>query len=182
MELGWKDLTASIDSHGGSSGPSWKKFRDGIYLYSFPSNSLREILVSFHVPHDYAMGTKMYPHIHFSVNSDRSGTVRIGFEYSAAKGHMQDEGSIFDSTKIIYVHSHINGYADRYKHFIEEVSDEDAIPSTLLEPDTMILMRVFRDAGSTLDTYEADIFGIAVDVHYQSAQPHTKNKQPDFFN
>jgi hypothetical protein len=181
MKLGWKDLTASIDSHGGSTGPTWKKFRDGLYLYAFPSNSPREILAHFHIPHDYALGTKIYPHIHFTVNSNRSGYVKIGFEYSIAKGHNQGTDSIFDSSKLIFVTQYINGIEDRYKHFIVEVSDNAAIEANLLEPDTIVLMRIFRDANSQDDTYEADVFGITVDVHYQSDKESTKNKKPNFF-
>lgn len=180
--LGWKDLTTTVQSHGGSSGPSWVKFRDGIYLYAFPYNSPREILASFHVGHDYAMGTPVYPHFHFTINHPlASGVVRIGFEYTVAKGHAQPVGSTFDYSKIVYAHTYVDGEKDRWKHFVAEVSDEDAIPPDLIEPDTMILMRIFRDSHSARDTYPTDIFGITSDIHYQSGQHATPHKRPDFF-
>ncbi len=183
MTLGWRDLTTQVQSHGGSTGPSWVKFRDGIYLYAFPCNSPREVLASFHLGHDYQLGTALYPHFHFTVNDrNAEGIVRIGFEYTVAKGHQQEVGSIFDNTKIVYTHTKIiSSKNDRFKHFVTEVSDADAIPQIGLEPDTIILMRIFRDANSKLDTYPADIFGITADIHYQAGQHATPYKRPDFF-
>lgn len=181
--MGWKDLTTTVVSHGGSSGPSWVKFRDGIYLYSFPYNSPREVLASFHIDHDYAMGTSLYPHFHFTVNNAiASGIVRIGFEYTIAKGHAQETGSHFDYTKLAFCHVRVDGQHDRYKHFIAEVHERDAIPPTNIEPDTIVLMRIFRDANDVHDTYPADIFGITSDIHYQVGQIATPNKRPNFFN
>lgn len=181
--LGWRDLITTVVSHGGSTGPAWAKFRDGIYLYAFPCNSPREVLATFHIGHDYMMGTPIYPHFHFTVkDSNASGVVRIGFEYTLAKGHQQEHGSIFDSTKIVFTHTYVDAANhDRFKHFVAEVSDEDSINSDLLEPDTIILMRVFRDANSVQDTYPADIFGITSDIHYMMGQHATPNKRPDFF-
>ena len=183
MVLGWKDLTAPVLSHGGSTGPSWVKFRDGIYLYAFPCNSPREVTAAFHIGHDYAMGTKLYPHFHFTVNDGQhSGIVRIGFEYTVAKGHAQPDGSTFDNTRLVYTHTEVDpSRHDRYKHFVTEVRDDDAIPGANIEPDTIILMRIFRDANSVLDTYPADVFGITADIHYQAGQHATPNKRPDFF-
>ena len=181
--LGWRDLITQVVSHGGSTGPAWVKFRDGIYLYAFPCNSPREVLATFHLGHDYAMGTALYPHFHFTVNDrNASGVVKIGFEYTIAKGHQQDEGSIFDSTKIVFTHTLVDSANhDRFKHFVAEVEKEDAIPGVGLEPDAVILMRIFRDAGSHTDTYPADIFGITADLHYQAGQHGTPQKRPDFF-
>lgn len=177
---GWKDLTSSIDSHGGSSGPSWKKFRDGLYLYAFPCNSPREVMSIFHVGHDIDQSSRLYPHFHFTVNAKKSGTVRIGFEYSLAKGHAQKEGSEFGKTVTTFVHQDINEN-DSYKHFTAEVDDSSSIHSALIEPDTVIIMRIFRDANHEKDTYADDIFGITADIHYQADRITTKNKKPNFY-
>jgi hypothetical protein len=184
MSFGWRDLITQVQSHGGTAGPAWVKFRDGIYLYAFPCNSPREVLATFHIGHDYEMGSPLYPHFHFTVN-DRfaEGNVRIGFEYTIAKGHQQETGSIFDNTKIVFTDTKVNSAkSDRFKHFVAEVSDKDAIPGVGIEPDTIILMRIFRDANCKFDTFPADIFGITADLHYLAAQHATPNKSPDFFN
>ena len=183
MNLGWKDLITQVVSHGGTTGPAWVKFRDGIYLYAFPCNSPREVLATFHIGHDYKMGTNIFPHFHFTVNDrHHTGVVRIGFEYTLAKGHAQSEGSTFDSTRIVFTHTLVDtSKDDRFKHFVTEVSVEDSIPFMNIEPDTIILMRIFRDANSSQDTFPADIFGITADLHYEAGQHATPQKSPDFF-
>jgi hypothetical protein len=181
--LGWRDLVTTVQSHGGSSGPTWKKFRDGIYLYAFPSNSPREVLAIFHIGHDYMMGSKIYPHFHFTV-ADRhcDGVVRIGFEYTLAKGHHQEKGSNFGASRTLYTHTFVSAdNHDQYKHFTTEVTEEQAFYDDRLEPDAVILMRIFRDANHDEDTYPDDIFGITCDLHYETGQHATPSRKPDFF-
>jgi hypothetical protein len=177
---GWRDLFGGMDPRGGGSAPTWTLFRNGLYLYSFSATQMREVFASMHIDHDYAIGTPMYPHMHFTVNSTASGVVRWGFEYSVAKGHQQATGSIYGPSTIVYVEQTINGTTDQYKHFVAEVSEANAIPPTNLEPDTVILMRVFRDATHPNDTYPDAVFGIQTDLHYQTSRWATKNKSPDF--
>lgn len=178
---GWRDLLSSIEPRGGTNSPTWTSFRNGLYAYAFPSTKMTEVFSTYHIDHDYAMGTKVFPHLHFTVNSTVSGTVRIGFEYSVAKGHQQSVGSIFNATTTIYVNIDINGATDRYKHFVAEVSELDAIPSTLLEPDSIVMMRIFRD-HTVANNYTGNIFGLQADLHYQVGRLFTKNKSPNFYS
>lgn len=178
---GWKDLFGGMDPRSGVTGPTWTLFRNGIYLYAFSASQMREVFASFHIDHDYALGTVLYPHMHYTVNTTSSGVVRWGFEYTAAKGHQQSSGSIFGATTTVYVNQTINGATDQYKHFVAEVVLADAIPSTNIEPDSIILMRVFRDAANAADTYPDVVFGLQTDLHYQTARFSTPNKSPDFY-
>lgn len=179
---GWRDLFGPIVERGNNS-PTLTQFRDGIYLYAAPSNQSKEIHLQFHLDHDYALGTAVYPHLHFTVNSGTAnGTVRLAFEYTVAKGHAQATGSTYGSTTTVYAEQAITGATDQYKHFVTELSDIDAIPSTLCEPDTVILLRIYTDTGHANYTYTDNIFMIQADCHYQSNTFNTPNKAPDFYS
>ena len=65
--------------------------------------------------------------------------------------------------------------------FAVEVATADAIPSTNIEPDSVIHMRVFRDAANAADTYTGAVWCWQADLHYQVQQAATKNKAPNFY-
>jgi len=175
--LGWDDLTSDLSSGkvAGANVPTWSTFRDGIDAYSFSASTLNEIWITFHVKHDYAYGTDVYPHIHWSPTTTNTGTVRWGFEYSVAKGHDQEA---FPSTTIVYVETVI-GSNKQYQHIISEVSDGDAFNA--FEPDSLILMRLFRDGGHANDTFPDAVIAFTADVHFQADKQVTDNKSAPFF-
>ena len=174
--FGWRDNVIQLIGRGGATEPPMQLFKDNIYMAAFSQNDMQEGFASFHIDHDYAMGTNMYPHIHWSCNTTSTGTVRWGFEYTLAKGHQQ---MVFTPAVTVYKEQYCDG--TQYKHYVAEVSDADVIPFTYLEPDTIILMRVFRDATHPNDTLDAQAFGVCVDLHYQVDRATTKNKAPNFY-
>lgn len=178
-EFGWCDNVSDIEVRGqGNANPAWASFRSGIRAYRFESSRMNECWSSFHIDHDYAMNTPLYPHMHWAPEDDRTGTVRWGFEYTIAKGHAQGEDSVFPPSSIVYAETEIT-QASSHMHFITETSDAAAIPPDLAEPDSLIIIRFFRDA--TNDTYPGGVFGLKTDIHYQAARFATINKEPNFF-
>lgn len=177
---GWRDNVSPFVLKGsGPNNPSWALFRNGIYGYFFSASAMQEVWLSFHIDHDYAMGTVLFPHIHWSPNTTSTGTVRWGIEYSVAKGHQQVTGGDFPATTTVYVEQNIESNS-RYRHFVTEVAIGDAIPATNVEPDTMILCRFFRDASHVNDTFPDAVMGIMGDLHYQVGTLFTLNKSPNF--
>lgn len=175
--LGWRDNIVQLDTQPGNpDAPSLNMFRDGIHAYNFFAGQMSEAFASFHVDHDYAMGTALYPHIHWAITGTQTGTIRWGVEYTLAKGHQQ---MAFGPTTTVYVEQAADGTA--YKHMIAEVSAGNAIPGTNVEPDTLILCRFFRDGEHANDTLDADAFVFCVDLHYQAERATTPNKAPNFF-
>lgn len=174
---GWRDnivqLTSQTDNPDAST---LNIFRDGIHAYTFFAGQMTEACAVFHIDHDYEMGTALYPHIHWAVNTTATGTTRWGVEYTVAKGHSQ---MAFGPTTTVYVEQASDG--TQYKHYIAETSDANAIPGTGIEPDTLILCRFFRDGAHPNDTLAADAFVFCVDLHYRASQYATPNKAPDFF-
>lgn len=173
---GWRDNIIEITLRSGPTEPQLTQFRNGIYLPSFVQTDVQSGYGNWHIDHDYKMGTPLYLHVHWSTNATLTGTVRWGFEYTIAKGHQQ---MAFGPTKTVYVEQEVTGV--QYMHYVGEVSDADAIPGTYIEPDTMILGRIFRDATHPNDTFNDQVFGVALDLHYQAAQIATVSKRPNFF-
>jgi len=174
--IGWRDMLAPIDGRGSATGPVWTQFRNNIYLFAFPFNQSKEAFANFHINHDYALLTPVYPHVHFTVNAAITGTVRWALEFTVAKGHGQEA---FPTTSTVYIEQDITP-EDQYVHFVGEVTDDDSIVTESLEPDSNILLRITRD-NTVANNYAGDVFGIQVDMHYQCAQFSTRNKSPDFF-
>ena len=177
--LGWNDIVADIVIRGsGPNSPSWSLFRNGIYGYSFSATAIQECWLSYHIRHDYALGTAFFPHIHFATNTTNTGTVRFGFEYTIAKGYNQGTASEFGVSTIEYLEFPITANA-QYRHLIAE--NTLGILSAKLEPDAVILARAFRDADHPNDTFPSPIFIFNVDVHYQVDRTTTINKNPNFY-
>lgn len=176
---GWRDniVELKVDSSSPNA-PTLAAIRGGILGWQFPTDELTEAHSAWHIDHDYAMGTKLYLHVHWVCATTDIGTVRWGFEYSVAKGHQQQA---FPTTTTVYVEQATTGTA--YMHYVGEVSQTDAIDGQTLgiEPDTVILCRLFRDGAHANDTLNASVFGVFLDLHYEADKATTINKAPNFF-
>lgn len=175
----WKDLIGefNIKNTSGANNPSWVTLFNNLQGLSFSHTSMNQVWIDFHIPHDYAVGTKVYPHIHFMPLSNKSGNVRWGIEYSIAKGHGQQA---FPASTTIYVTQEVQANS-RYMHFIVEVSEAQALLSNSIEPDSFIKTRIFRDASNPADTFSDTVSAWQCDLHYQAARIGTKNRSPNFF-
>lgn len=143
-------------------------------------------LCNFHLPHDYAMGTDIFIHVHWShnVTTVTGGSVTWGMEMTYAKGHDQ---AAFGTTKTVSVLQ--NASTTQYRHMIAETAASVAggsgtqIDSASIEVDGMILVKVFLDSNDITVSGGGvpDPFVHAVDLHYQSTGITTKNRSPSFW-
>ena len=174
--FGWDDITSDLAAGKavGVNAPTWTTFRDGIEAYSFDDSAMNEIWITFHIKHDYSEATNVYPHVHWSPDTTSTGVVRWGFEYTHQKGH--DQGA-FGATTTIYVNHEITSNK-QYQHIISEISDADSFDA--FEADTLVLVRVFRDAADSADTFPDPVFAFTSDIHFQVEQQSTPNKVPPF--
>jgi|LakMenE01Jun11ns_1017448.scaffolds.fasta_scaffold9950467_6 hypothetical protein len=150
-----------------------------MWAYSFSATVLQQFWTCFHIDHDYAPNTVIYPHVHWfnAAAVPNTGNVRWGFEYVVAKGHSQQAFPLTASTTVYKTQA---SSATRYMHAIAEVAIGDAIPATNLEPDSLIYMRVFRDAADAADTCTDKVYAFLADLHYQADAFGTLNKAPNF--
>lgn len=177
--LVWDDYTASLASaRTGASNPTWAAFVDGIYAFQFGNTVMNQLWIAIHIKHDYAEGTPLYPHVHWSpvAGSVQTGNVRWGIEYTLQKGHQQ---GAFPASTTVYVDDTL-AVADPLGHRVAEVSDANVIPATNVEPDTVVLIRLFRDPTAVEDTFNEAVFAYQFDLHYQKNRVGTTGKRPDF--
>ena len=173
---GWRDNIQPFSSAkaGGPNDPTWADMGNGQHAFRFTAGD--ELFVAVHVDHDYQVGSKAYPHIHFCVDQTMTLGQQItwSFNYVLARGHSQGDSLTAAETTLLLVYT-ATGNEVAGEHIILEVSDGQSF--VLIEPDTVLLARVKVDSENVL----GNIFGIMGDLHYQSDKTVTKNKTPPFF-
>lgn len=176
---GWNDLVQEVIVKSGTNAPTIDVLRNGIQAYSFPPDSMAECYANFHIRHDYIAGTMVYPHVHWSMNTVNTGTVRWGVEYTLARRHDSTGTTHFGPTSTLYISVAVD--ADhKWGHMVSESLEGDGIPGTDLQEDAMILCRFFRDAEHPSDTFPDPVFLLSVDIHYECDTLCTPLRFPPF--
>jgi hypothetical protein len=180
----WVDLLGAINVRGsGAASPAWTLYRGNIFQFLFDLNA--ECWFEYHVTHDYAPGSNMFIHVHWSHNATNvvSGSVTWTIEATAAKGHNQTPNGAFVAPVVTTVAQ--SASTTQYQHMIAEVQLTAAtgtgalLANALIEPDTLILVRCKLTANSI--SAANNVFVHMVDIHYQSTGIGTKQKAPNFY-
>lgn len=182
---GWSDLLGNINRDTGAAAPSFSPYVGNIKQWKFGAN--KEVVIEYHLGHDYALGTDIYIHVHWSQivvdtggPGGTPGTAQFDFEVIYAKGHDQ---AAFPGVATTLSVTQVASSTVR-QHMIAEIQLSSSAPTANqidtgeLEPDAMLLVLVRRNGGDTLDQ---DPFIHEVDIHYQSNRIATKNKAPPFY-
>lgn len=173
---GWKDLIAPFSSAKASpqNSPTFEAWEGAIYGLSFSPTQMNQVTVNpYHVGHDYMVQSGMHFHVHWMPSTTAIGTVRWGVEYSYA----QRDG-VFTAPQTIYFEEATTGEIN--KHFVTEHLD-GLFSGGLIEADTLIKARVFRDATHANDTYPDKVWGEMCDLHFESEHETTPNKVAPFY-
>lgn len=183
---GWRDLEgALVPKSTGAGSPALTTFRGNTRWFAYAAGDDMDAV--FHVPHDYAPGTDLYLHLHWSHNGTGiSGTSVINYFVSYAKGHSQ---AVFPAeAAITQTLSGLNmTNTPRYTHRIDEFvitsagGGADSIDRALIEPDGLIHIHFDWVTIPTITGGAAKPFGFYLDLHYQSTGMATKNKSPNFY-
>lgn len=182
-EFGWHDIVGNMHVYGEPSDAVRGTYRGGIKALQFDVSD--QAYIDFHMPHDYAMGTNIYIHVHWSHDSATvtGGTTTWAFEMMYAKGHNQEP---FGTTVIASVIDNVS--TTQYQHQIAEVlaSSVGGSGSTLdldsLEVDGIFQCRLYLDSNDITDSVSVpNPFAHFVDIHYQSTGVPTKRRAPDFW-
>lgn len=180
---GWRDILGSFTNAKttGPNQPTWTMVvndgasSSGVYAFAFAPSVLNELWTSFHINHDYAIGTSFYPHVHWLPDNTNTGTVRWAVEFSAARGHNQE---LFPNTTTIFIEQVAPGIINQ--HMLAEISDPGVtVPGA--EPDMLILARIYRDAAHANDTFTGNAIGLNLDAHFKVDRDSTISKVPDFY-
>ena len=186
----WRDiLGAEVTGSPGANDPTWATFRNGIKGWQFGNIVINERWFMFHVPHDYLPGSDLFVHAHWSqavVDTGGAGgtpgVVKWVVEHMAAKGHNQ---AAYPAGKLVTLSEQAS--AVQYQHMLIEAQLSSAggsaslMDTASIEPDMLVLCRVFRDPADPVNTLNQGPFLLEVDVHYQSTNIGTKQRAPNFY-
>ena len=177
-QTGWKDLVSLVsNSPLGAVAPTLTNF--GVahtpqrQEYAFAVNDY-VYMGPYHINHDIKVGGLAYIHMHWSTSGTSTAVVKWEFSIYRAKGHNQEA---FGSPVVKTVQQAASGTA--WKHMITEVGDADAL--TLTEPDELILITLRRVTNGGVDNAD-NVFGLMLDLHYQSNRDSSPNKVPPFYS
>jgi hypothetical protein len=155
-----------------SNPPTIGSYKGIVQVMQLDPGATQEVTVRYHIPKNYVAGTDIYPHAHIMSATASSGVVRIGFTYVWANEYDAHAASLgpptalqtFGTPATIYSEVTFNaGCQDA--QMIAEVTGP--VTLTGLEEDSVILMRVFRDAVHINDTYPDPVFLLYADLYYQ---------------
>jgi len=167
----------AIGAAGGNTAPTLELFRDNIYFYEFPSTpQITEGFFMIHLMHDLKPDTDMSFHLHWAHNNGApTGDIKWNIEYSYARGYEQD--TFGASTNL----STIQTVGAQYSHHI--TNDDDMVISAgthNLEPDGLLIGRVYRDSTDVVDDTNVDAFLLQVDIHYVKSRTGTTERNAPF--
>ncbi len=191
--IGWKDLlgTFVVDPSGGTA-PTKTPFRGTIEAFEYASNDEAEY--SFHIPHDWVVGTDLYIHVHWGHNAASiSGNMVWTLEVTYAPRTLTVPYGVYvapitatiNSNTITAATMNITNYP-QYCHCVEEIQLSDPAPSASqldtddIAVDGLVLVHVTCTTPPTLGG-GAKPYLFYIDVHYQAQGLHTPNKDPDFY-
>lgn len=165
----WDDLRVPVTATklGGSKDPDFGQFLDnglgsqGVFLYRFDPTQEQEIYFAVQLPHTWIEGTAILPHVHWVPITNNSGDVIWGLEYALFG---INETSDPAATTIITATAPSLGNDGVDKHLVAGFGTIDMSGKGV---STMLLCRLFRDAGNAADTYTGDAGLLEIDFHYQ---------------
>lgn len=191
--FGFADLLGDqFSKNTGPTKPTLVAYNGVVEAWQFTDGD--EAFLSYHIPHDYVLGTDIHLHIHWSQNAAGATGGTIDFKYFAiyAKGHNQASGSTFTSNPITDTFSSIdindgNSGLNQYQQHITEVTISAATATAALfdrddfEPDGVIELVLEMDSDNLTGTPSSPFIHY-VDIHYQTTGViGTKAKAPDFY-
>jgi hypothetical protein len=173
--IAWDDLRfPALDTKlGGSKDPGFAVFKtngagsQGVFLYWFDKNTEEELYFVAQLPHRWAQGTDLEVHCHWVPAATAAGAgtdVCWGLEYTWV-----NINGTFGNTALIYGDEQSNGATETLtagKHYLTELGTISGTGKTL---SSMLVCRIFRDAGGTggTDDYDDDAGLLEVDFHIQ---------------
>lgn len=124
---------------------------------------------SFHIPHDYHVGTDVHFHVHWMSDGTDVNPVNWQVSYYYAQG-LGPTFPIGSPATIVTFQEAATGSA--YSHMITESA---ALTIANLEPDGFVLCELKRITNGGTDNAN-NIFAWNMDIHYQSIEESTQNK------
>jgi len=186
--FGWRDMIGDVSPKTTAVGAATLAvLLGGIYrAWFYAAGSLCDMV--FHMPHDYAPGTDLYGHLHWTHNGTAiSGSLVVNFGVSYAKGYSQASFPV-EIAPVLTVNTPDITTFPQYQHRIDEIQLSSSTPtatqinSSLLEVDGLIIVGLKVATIPTISggTQTLPAF-LTLDLHYQSTNIGTKQKNLNFY-
>jgi hypothetical protein len=182
---GWDDIVQDvIIQFGAATAPTLETWSGNYKGWAFPHGEMNECFINFHIRHNYddAGGSTpgmIYPHVHFTINSSNTGVIRWGVEWRYARRADADGAAAYTAPVTQYIEYNVTGKNEW--HIVAESPDGQGIPQGgILQVDSLVKCRIFRDGGHANDTFPDPAFLDTVDVHVPVDVLCTPNRQYPF--
>ena len=197
----WKDIIGVYkEDISGPTRPTKAAFRGSIDAWAFSVNDA--IDYTFHMPHDYAVGTDIYLHVHWGHQAPTiTDTTPLIWAVSVTYADRQASAPFsafvtpisltIDSSDTVNVEGAapmLIGNYPQYCHVVQEIQLSAATPSaTQLDTATIAVdgLIMVHLAPSSIPTFSGgtvdEPFLFTVDIHYQADIEGTKNRNPNFY-
>ncbi len=163
----WDDLRVSVDkgsssatlgySPGESSGGQIWYFRDGA--------GLETLSFQAQLPHGYKEGTNIYPHLHWTPFTTKSGNVEWNLDYTWVN-YDGTTPQVFPSTTTNTVV--VTGPFTQRTHLITALTVGNVgLNGTGKKISSILICRLWRNSSNSADTYGDDAGLLSLDFHYQ---------------
>jgi len=172
QSFGWRDLRMAVTGAAtGGGAPAQTLFGPSPVIKQTSFGIGDSVYLACHVDHDILEGSTVYPHVHWSTSGTQVASVKWQLSYTFAAGH---NTANFPAPTVITVEQAAHGTA--WRHMITEHPTGFVVPDI----DSILLFELKRITnGATNNTNT--VFGLFVDLHYQTGQYATKNRTPNFF-
>ena len=162
----------------GNSKPDLVEFRNGIYSQVFGVGAQpTEVFFVRHILHDIKKDSDLTFHVHWANNeATPTGAVKWNIDYTIARGY--GVGTFGIPVTV----SSVQTVGAQYVHMITD-DDDMTINGTghpEVEPDSIIVGRIWRDTNDIEDTFVGDAFLLHADVHFTKARVGTKERNRPF--
>jgi len=139
----------------------------GVCMYYFNKDITQELFFTAQIPHSWAEGTEIEPHVHYIRPVKDTGTVVWGLEYT-----WENMNEVFGKTTTIYTYDPFNSNANDQIYQSFGLQD-----GTGKKVSSMLVCRIFRDASNPKDTYAHEIGLLEVDFHVKNNSLGSSNIQ-----
>jgi hypothetical protein len=182
--MGWRDIIGDVSSkHAGLTSPLLHNLNGAFRGWFYNPGNRADI--TYHIPHDYVLGTDIFIHVHWTHNGVyANGNFEVSHNLSYAKGHNQ----MAFGTEVHILQEIECDNVPALTHRIDEIQISgkqvlELLDTDKIEPDGIITNSMVVNETPNIERGVPNApMIICVDVHYQSNDKSTPNKEPNFYS
>jgi hypothetical protein len=163
----WDDLRVSMDKGSSSASLAYSpgESSGGQIWYFRDAAGLETLSFQVQLPHSYKEGTNIYPHLHWTPLTSRSGNVEWNLDYTWVNF---DETTplVFPSTTTTTVVA-VGPFTARTHLITPLTTNNVGLDGTGKKVSSILICRLWRNSSNSADTYGDDAGLLSFDFHYQ---------------